>query len=153
MASQPKAQTVQATAHPVQASSPPSVNLTTTGYGNQGYQLPADPASMGSTAAGMGTGPPAWAQGHFAMPWWGQAAPNVGQAIMQANPSMYGPYNQAPAPAPVQQTPTPAHSYPIMITGYARGGAVPVTINGQPGHLSVAEATDAVNNGTANFAF
>jgi hypothetical protein len=91
MASKPKQQAAPAPT-PAPLQKPPDVNLTTTGYGNMGYQTPQNPQAMGSAQTGQGTNAPAWMSGNFAAPWWGQAAPDVGHSILQANPDMYGAY-------------------------------------------------------------
>jgi hypothetical protein len=38
---------------------------------------------MGSPSTGQGLAPPDWMRGPFAMPSWGQQAPNVGAAMLQ----------------------------------------------------------------------
>jgi hypothetical protein len=88
-----------------EASRPTPVNLQTQGWGGMGYNMPANPMAMGSPATGQGLAAPNWATGDWAMPWWGQQAPNVGAAMMQQqNPQAYA-QMQAPPPAPA---PAPA---------------------------------------------
>lgn len=66
------------------------VEIPTTGYGGMGYNLPANPAAMGTPATGQGNGAPDWMSGFFDAPWWGQQAPNIGAAMLQEQG--WGPY-------------------------------------------------------------
>lgn len=87
----------------IENSRPKPVELNTTGWGGMGPNLPKDPMNMGTAVTGQGVTAPGWAQGDWAMPWWGQQAPNVGAAMMQqAGQGQYAKPEQAPAPAPSQ---------------------------------------------------
>lgn len=85
------------------ASRPKEVQLQTTGWGGMGVNAPKDPMSMGTAVTGQGLQAPSWAQGDWAMPWWGQQAPNVGAAMLQQqDPAAWAQMTQGPQ-APVAQ--------------------------------------------------
>lgn len=69
---------------------PPQQNLPG-GFAGTGPTMPmGNPQTLGRAATGNGLAAPEWATNWFAMPWWGQPAPNVGAAIMQQmNPEYY----------------------------------------------------------------
>jgi len=67
----------------IEMSRPEQIQLQTSGYGGMGINMPKNAMGMGTPETGTGVTPPSWAQGDWAMPWWGKQAPNVGAAIMQ----------------------------------------------------------------------
>jgi hypothetical protein len=70
--------------------------------------------AMGTPQTGMGLQAPGWATGDWAMPWWGQQAPNVGAAMLQQqNPQAFA-QMQAPPPAPVAAPVQAAPARPQM---------------------------------------
>jgi hypothetical protein len=100
----------------IQQTPPPQTQLNNTGWGGMGPTIPQNPMQMGTPQTGVGTGAPAWAQGDFAMPWWGQQAPNVGAAMLQQqDPSGYQNMlaMQQPQQRPqTQQVNTPSYVLP-----------------------------------------
>ena len=99
---------------------PPQTQLNTTGWGGMGPNMPQNPMQMGSHQTGIGTGAPAWAQGDFAMPWWGQQAPNTGAAMMQQqDPVGYG--NQSRMGL-APDTPPQQGSLAAQFSGHSFGG-------------------------------
>lgn len=81
----------------IEMSRPKPINLQTEGYGGMGINLPANPMGMGTKVTGQGLNAPGWMQGDWAMPAWGQQAPNVGAAMMQqAQMGQYAPQASAP---------------------------------------------------------
>jgi hypothetical protein len=88
----------------IEMARPKDVQLQTTGWGGMGPNIPANAMGMGTAVTGQGVTAPGWATGDWAMPWWGQQAPNVGAAMMQqAKQAAPQPPSAAPAQGGGQQ--------------------------------------------------
>jgi hypothetical protein len=110
---------------------------------------------MGSPSTGMGAGPPDWAKGAWAMPWWGQQAPNTGAAMMQQQgmggyPGQGQPMPSQPMP---QQAPTPPMSQQMPQQGqmpgdrlWNQGGFMPNWFQGNTGMQPSGQAYDQWSN-------
>jgi hypothetical protein len=116
-----------------------------------GYQFPQNPGAIGSASTGIGTGAPDWAQGAWAMPWWGQSAPQTGQAILQAQqqgayaPMAPAPAQAAPAPAPAA-TPEQTQLAAMIKAGYSPEVAQAILTVGGLGQFGLVPGQD--NNGS-----
>ena len=126
-------QQLEAQRQALEMARPKDVQLQTTGWGGMGVNAPANPMQMGTAVTGQGLQAPSWAQGDWAMPWWGQQAPNVGAAMMQA--AQQGPYAPQPqAPAQAQQGPlaqeaaqarTPSYGKAQLLARIRQSAAMP----------------------------